>query len=80
MSMTAKYMLSRLCRDEPRMTASPPDFANGRLLSNIAIPKREYIGMNESVNDSALCARSSENNNVFPIRAITQAMTANDPA
>ncbi len=79
-NITAKYILSRFMRDEPRITARPFDFANGKLLRRIAIPRREYIGIVISVECGMWRVKSSENNNVFAIRTITQAMTAKLPA
>ena len=48
-NITASERLSRRLRDEPNITARPFDFANGKLLSKIAIPSREYIGIVFSV-------------------------------
>ena len=75
-----RKILSRLLRDEPKITARPFDFAKGKLLRRIAIPRREYIGI--GIRDKGLGVRvkSSENNNVLAIRIITQDMTAKDPA
>ena len=80
MNIINRKILSRLLRDEPKITARPFDFANGKLLRIIAIPRREYIGIVISVKYEALSVKSSENNNVFAVRMITHDITAKDPA